>query len=385
MNKVLFLNSEYNGVAYWRVFEPARFLNMHYKDIAVTYFPHKSYTYKLRQEFEQLAKIHDLIVASRISDQEALAVFLTIREISGKPIIMECDDDWRHVDKENFAYKEWHKESYNFKYAEKQSASADGYQLSTFPLKQNFYKFGGNKPAWISPNLIDIDKMDGCFHNALQKRKQRKNIRIGWAGGGNHYGDFLNSGVLEALEVIAVKYPDTEFLFKGMVTDFFTEDKTIFKDNPGKSRIIKPAFTDPKRITTEIGCEFWDWPQAIADMDLDIVIVPLNDTKFNKSKSNCRYLEFSSIKVPGVYSDCYPYSNTITHGEDGYLAKNKDDWIKYLSMLIEDAQLRRNIAKNAYQTVNDKYSLQNNIGIWKQNLDEMVDYANSTTFVSYVR
>ena len=293
--KVLSLNSEYNGVGYWRNFEPARFLNMHSKNISVTYFPQAHYNDKTLDEWERLAKSHDLIIVSRVSDQESLTTILVAREISKTPIVMECDDDWLHVDKHNIAYKHWYPGSDCYKAAEAQCKWVDMFQVSTFPLKQAFYQFG--KPTWISPNLIDIFKMSRVAEESFKKKKQNKNIRIGWAGSATHYGDFINSGILEALEVIAVKYPDVEFVFRGMKTDFFMEQKVEGKKD---GRIIKYCFTDPKRIDSQNGGSFWDWPQLIADMNLDIVIVPLDDTKFNKAKSNCRYLEFSSVKIAGV-------------------------------------------------------------------------------------
>lgn len=382
--KVLYLNSEYNGCAYWRMFEPARFLNMHSKDISVTYFPNESYSYKTLGEWEKLALSHDMIVCARVSEPESLQTMMFVREVSQKPIILELDDDWQTVEKENISYKFWHKNSDACKIADTQMKAGDIMNVSTFPLKRAMMKYG--KKTYISPNLIDFDKWQICNELSLKERKPRSHVRIGWAGGANHYGDFLHSEILEALEVLAVKYPTLEFVFRGMNADFFMKKESGYEVEGGRIKIIKACFTDLKRIDIKNGVNFWKWPQLVSDMDIDIVIVPLNDSVFNKSKSNCRFLEFSSLGIAGVYSDCYPYAETITDGETGYLVKNKkQQWINRLSHLIEDVEFRKKMGKKAQELVHEKFSLQKNISIWAENLQAMYNDINTMPFISGVK
>ena len=68
MLKVLFINSEYNGVAYWRMWEPARFLNKR-DDIRVTYWTKEKDMFKQASEWESLAREHDIIVTGRVMNR----------------------------------------------------------------------------------------------------------------------------------------------------------------------------------------------------------------------------------------------------------------------------------------------------------------------------
>lgn len=363
--KILFLNSEYNGVAYWRMFEPARWMNMSYKDIHVTYFPHDERLdfHKPLSEWERLAKSHDLIVSGRVSEPQSITTMLFMREVAQKPIVMEMDDDWSCVEKTNLAYKDWHPNSVAVKMAKAQVEYADLLQVSTHPLKQSMgYRFG--KETFIQPNLIDIEKWAVAKHNA--KKEKRDHLRIGWAGSATHYGDFLE--ILPALKEIGKKYQNAQFVFCGMRADYFVGDN---------------SFIDKDRIEYNDGCQFWGWHNKVASLDLDIVIVPVADNKFNKSKSNCRYLEFSSIGVPGVYSAVYPYSNTITNGENGFVARSHMQWVDSLSSLIESEELRKHMGEMAHKNVEENYSFQNKIDIWKDNYEKMAGRVSSMKFVPY--
>ena len=57
-------------------------------------------------------------------------------------------------------------------------------------------------------------------------------------------------------------------------------------------------------------------------------------------------------------------SNTevIRHGENGFLAATDSDWEKYLTLLINDRDLRRKMSVKSAQDAQAKYSLQANTG-----------------------
>jgi glycosyltransferase involved in cell wall biosynthesis len=72
----------------------------------------------------------------------------------------------------------------------------------------------------------------------------------------------------------------------------------------------------------------------------DIGIAPLLGSAFSRSKSPVKVMEYGAQGVPSVASDVEPYSKYIIHGETGFLAKTDDDWLKYLSLLASDDDLR---------------------------------------------
>lgn len=386
MLKVLFINSEWNGVAYWRMWEPARFLNKR-KDIKVTYWTKEQDMIKPAYDWEDLARSHDIIVSGRTSDPESLATLLTIREISQIPIIMEMDDNWWDVDPNSPSYFHWRPGGEAQATARAQCERSDYFQLSTFPLKRQMCgEFGKYDRSYINPNLIDFDLWD-------RKRKQynvkapKGKIRIGWGGSCTHYSDFKL--ILPVLARIMEKYPNVEFYDRGMKADFFVYKKEVREFDKLVGRIVtrQKSPLPLERVKVLNGCNFMRWPDAIARMGIDIAIVPLVDSKFNAAKSNCRYLEFSALGIPGVYADVYPYSNTVTNGVDGFVPfMNKlEKWEECLSELIEDENLRRTMGEAARTKVWEQYSLQNNIGVWADNYHKMHDDIKKTHFVPYYK
>jgi len=80
---------------------------------------------------------------------------------------------------------------------------------------------------------------------------------------------------------------------------------------------------------------------------------------FNRSKSNLRWMEYSALKIPVICSPVLAYQNVI-HNKTGMLATEKDEWYNAIKALIDDKNLRRTLAENAYNEVREKYNLEIN-------------------------
>ena len=104
-----------------------------------------------------------------------------------------------------------------------------------------------------------------------------------------------------------------------------------------------------------------EFPEFLASLGMDILIAPLIDDEFNRSKSNIKWMEGAMCEVPMVCSDVEPYSRSITHGKDGFLAKTTKEWITYLEYLIGSPQLREKIGKEARKTVLREYSTEKHL------------------------
>lgn len=178
-----------------------------------------------------------------------------------------------------------------------------------------------NPKITVIPNAVDPD-----IWKVKRKRRRDGKIRVGWFGSSSHLADFdiLDGFMGEILK----KYPQVEFHLAG----FSFEDLGKKED-----RVFHYAGTK--------GYE--DYPQFVADMDLDIALAPLHDTQFNRCKSNIKWLEHAMLETPMVLSDVTPYKECVKNYKIGYLAKNKSQWVKYLSWLIENPEKRKEIGQAA--------------------------------------
>jgi glycosyltransferase involved in cell wall biosynthesis len=109
--------------------------------------------------------------------------------------------------------------------------------------------------------------------------------------------------------------------------------------------------------------------------ECDIFIAPLQDNLFNRCKSWIKFLEYSALAVPGVYSRIAPYEHIIRHGENGYLASDPDEWEEHLIRLIEDPALRRQLGLAAQVTLQKDWLLSGRISEWKSTFQDMISSA----------
>ncbi len=89
----------------------------------------------------------------------------------------------------------------------------------------------------------------------------------------------------------------------------------------------------------------------------DIGIMPLTDDPWTRGKAGYKLLQYMSMGIPPVASPVGFNQELIQDGVNGFLANSQEDWVKKLSLLIENAQLRKTIGEQARATIEQKYSL----------------------------
>ncbi len=90
---------------------------------------------------------------------------------------------------------------------------------------------------------------------------------------------------------------------------------------------------------------------------VDINVAPLEvGNPFCEAKSELKFFEAGIVGVPTVASKTQTFNEAITQGVDGFVAYDTHEWIEYLSLLIDDATLRRSIGTAARQTALQYYT-----------------------------
>jgi glycosyltransferase involved in cell wall biosynthesis len=89
----------------------------------------------------------------------------------------------------------------------------------------------------------------------------------------------------------------------------------------------------------------------------DIATIPCFTNEWGKAKSNNRLTMFMALGLPVIVSPIQSYKKIIRHGNNGFLAKNINDWVKYL-LLSKDITIRRNIGRKAKEDVVKRYSIE---------------------------
>jgi len=204
--------------------------------------------------------------------------------------------------------------------------NADLVTVTTEYLAKVMKKIGAKKTA-VLDNAIDLK------HWKKWNFKEHREIRIGWTGGATHYIDWHS--IKDPLKRVFDKYENIKLVIQGTKFD-------------GTLKGIDYEHHD--------WIDFGGHPYKTASLDLDIAIIPLVDTKFNRSKSAIKWYEFSSLKVPSVVSNVLPYSKEISD-KTAMPYNTPEEFEEQLCKLIENEKLRREIGKNAYNYVRNNKDL----------------------------
>ena len=95
----------------------------------------------------------------------------------------------------------------------------------------------------------------------------------------------------------------------------------------------------------------WSW---------DIAIAPLEDYRFNKSKSNIKMLEAAAFQIPCLVSNIQPYFEFCSLGGEDLkwlLCHNIEEWKSKLICLINEPERRQFVGKKMYEAAKKYYDI----------------------------
>jgi glycosyltransferase involved in cell wall biosynthesis len=281
-------------------------------------------------------------------------VLLKILKSYGKIVIFSSDDSFSTIDSKNPA-KNLKK---NLHINEEFLKNSDVAIVSTEFLK-NEYKTK-NINIYIVPNLIDFEE-----YKSLYQANNNQNLRIGLIGSvqtAENAGKFLKT-----LKDIYNKYHNITFVFFG--SDDVKMTNFIIKELKSRCEFVRSV-------------PIMEYAKKLADLRIDIALIPRKDNFFNRCKSNCKYQELSALKIAtiaqGFADGKSPYQNCIENNVNGYIVMRDSDWEKYLTILIKDRDLLNKIKENAYKYVSKNFNVKKNIDAWDQTyLKILENYVNN--------
>ena len=103
----------------------------------------------------------------------------------------------------------------------------------------------------------------------------------------------------------------------------------------------------------------------------DIGIMPLPNNDWVNGKCGLKGLSYMACGVATIMSNVGVNATIIQQGINGFLAETENDWLNYLTKLIDDKKLRQQLGEAGRQTVIDKYSVEANKNLY---LNEFKQY-----------
>lgn len=297
---------------------------------------------------EEKISIVDLIIVQR-----EMANYIKpskLKYLSNNPdlkIIYEADDALTNIEESHPQYKLISSMSNGI---EEFIKEADFVTVSTEVLKELYSNF--NNKIEVLPNYLD----ELIWENNTKNKTNSPYIKIIFAGTPTHYADL--EMIKNVIINIAVKYNDKVqiFLWGNAISELLSYNN-IFEYK---------AYNH----------NYFEYAKDMANQNFDIALVPLEDNTFNCSKSNIKWLEYSACGTAGVFSNIAPYQN-IENYKTGILVNNNyDEWFEAVCYLIDNSNIRMQIASNAKNAVFSSYTIQKHFVKWYDVFANLIKHKN---------
>jgi glycosyltransferase involved in cell wall biosynthesis len=110
--------------------------------------------------------------------------------------------------------------------------------------------------------------------------------------------------------------------------------------------------------------DFVGWFRSLA-CEFDVALGPLLDTPFNRAKSALKFLDYSAVGLPGIYSRVGPFTEAVEDGKSGLLVDNTiSAWRDALLLLKNDDRLREELGERAAQSIRERHLLRPSLPRW---------------------
>lgn len=300
-------------------------------------------------EMDSILRGADVVVAGRMAHGQLFAGLLAGRDLYRYKLVIDTDDNADVVPEYNFSHSDYHAGKDVQRLVRAEFKQADLVTVSTPPLAEWVSKYSKSAPVLV-PNVVDVSLYKDVVGREKEPR-HRKDKRIYFGSGGNHYGDLLV--VKDAVLQVFHERPDVKLVFTQFIPDW-------------------AADLPPFRVFVIRSARLEEYPQVLKWICADVALAPLVDNEFNRCKSHVKYLDYTMAGIPGVYSSLLPYQS-VEHGLTGLKAANTEEWYEAINTLLDNPSQRMSMAACAMQDVMDNWTMDK----WASHYEAMLQEAKS--------
>ena len=402
--KVLVVPSDRSGVGKFRSVDPHIFLQNQYPDEF-----HVDIVYEPPYEDVNFWTQYQIVAYHRSIGQDFDKANRLIQMLNSLGVVTVCDiDDYWMPGKEHPIHDIIRVNKINEKIVANLKVSKF-VTTTTEIFADEIRKY--NKNVIVFPNAINPNEAQ-----FKEKTEESDKVRVGWLGGSSHLHDIqlLDSGFSKILPLKdKVQYVLCGFDTRGTVTEINAQTGEQNKRNILPAETVwaqyEKIFTQNYKIVSEgyknhllkynqeeyLGdndesyLRVWTKPvtgYAKNYSKFDVSLAPIKNTMFNRMKSQLKVIEAGFYKKAIIASNIGPYTIDLKHCMencnfvDGNAilineARNHADWAKFIEKLVKNPNLVKDMGERLYETVKDKYDLNNVTNYRKQ---FYIDIANKS-------
>ena len=245
------------------------------------------------------------------------------------------------------------KDEENVKGLEACAEWADVFTVSTSALARVVRQKWGYLRNVATKKPIPIMVCENRVPLTLYKRQEgiaeeHEGVIVGWAGSNTHAGDF---GDVDMWRI----------LYELLEEISYVKVELIGQPPPAYLR-------NHPRVRIRPWVHISEYPARSATWDWDIVLAPLEQHKFNKSKSSIRMQEAGALSRPCLATSIDPYDEFVAKGQPQLkylLCHSGWQWEKKLRELVADADLRKALGESMHNNVKENFHIEQSVPEWQ--------------------
>ena len=303
---------------------------------------------------------YDVFIFNRFYEG-TLAQYVEFLKEQGKVVIYETDDNYEAIDENNPYMKI---KDFGVLSSRELIKLAHGVTVSTPELKAEILRMFPGTKVFVIPNALN-------FEEYPVRKAGNEKLKVGFQGSNIHVQDLL-------LLLPAIKQLQSETPFDFEI--FGIDDKGLDKLNTFcleyKNQPWKWMKDFPKMYAQlQDGIEYTHIPYVhyeqyrtkLAELNWDIGLAPLTDTRFNRSKSCLKFYEYAAVGTVTLASDVIPYNEEM---EPEDLVKNRHSkWMVKLRRLLNDDAYRLERLKVQTQWVTENRNIDKVAEQWERTIN----------------
>lgn len=264
----------------------------------------------------------DIIILSTLMTGDLKDIVLRARA-AGQLVIGDLEDDYWALEEDNIAYRGTDPEISPFinrAHLWEILHACDAIMCSTTSLAE---RMSDHPEVVVLPNMVDLELWD-------TNRDLTGNAVVGWTGN--------------------TLYRQNDLRLIAKVVGPFVNDNEIpfvhIGDRPGAAKLADLLGINPELMILQPASKFDDFVNLVRESPINIGIVPLVDSEFNRAKSCVKGMEFAAAGIPFVHS-CSPEYDRLGAG---IKADNLERWkVKLIHLL--GPSVRQSVAEWSYKQV----------------------------------
>jgi len=300
------------------------------------------------------AKEADVVIFQRPSSKPSLDLAKLLKK-DGKCIIFDNDDTYEGIPLDRLDNEKQRK------IAKKISGNlikfmkfADGCVASTEVLAEEYRKY--NKNTIVLKNCIDPLDEQVCRENRTDK------FRVGFIGSVTSNDDYIH-----------IKDQIKRLDERGDITLVVLGVKHMDGSVMASQQPDADFWGSLKNVEWHPVCHVTEYMGVLANLALDVAIIPRKDHYFNQCKSNLKFLEMSLLNIP-VIAQGFPDGTSPYQGVDkSYMTivEDNDTWYDIIIDTKDNYLKYKELAVKAHDYVLDDYNIIKYAPHWDAAIEEL--------------